>query len=57
MFRFNIDDRVEKYTGDYQIAGIVVACFYTLNHKQRYVVEHEKGILHIYNETQLRMII
>lgn len=54
--RFAIGDRVEKFTGDYQLAGVVRAVFYTLAGKLRYVVEHEPGFLHIYNQTQLRLV-
>lgn len=56
-FKFQIRDEVEKYTGDYQIKGIVVGHVVTLNGKQRYVVEHQPaGFLHIYSEANLRRV-
>jgi hypothetical protein len=52
--RFEVGDRVEKYTGDYQIIGEVRAVFATKRGKIRYVVEHDPGFLHIYSDTNLR---
>jgi hypothetical protein len=54
--RFTIGDRVEKFTGDYQLSGEVRAVFMTTRGKVRYVVEHDCGILHIYSETNLRVL-
>ncbi|ORE90958.1 hypothetical protein [Aurantimonas sp. 22II-16-19i] len=51
---FAIGDRVEKFTGDYQIAGEVRSVFTTLAGKTRYVVEHSPGFLHIYGPSNLR---
>ena len=51
---FHVGDRVEKYTGDYQLAGEVRAVFTTKRGAVRYVVEHEPGFLHIYGPTNLR---
>jgi hypothetical protein len=51
---FEIGDRVEKYTGDYQLIGEVRAVFATKRGKIRYVVEHDPGFLHIYSESNLR---
>ena len=53
---FNIGDKVEKYTGDYQLEGVVVSVFQTTAGKTRYVVEHDPGFLHIYGEANLRML-
>jgi len=53
---FDVGDEVEKYTGDYQLAGVVVAKFCTTAGKLRFVVEHIPGFLHIYSENNLRII-
>lgn len=54
MPKFKIGDFVEKYTGDYQLTGHVVAVFSTRSGKVRYVVEHFEGLLHIYSAANLR---
>jgi len=51
---FCVGDIVEKYTGDYQLIGEVRAAFTTRAGKQRYVVEHYPGFLHIYGPQQIR---
>lgn len=51
---FSVGDRVEKWTGDYQLPGEVRAAFTTRAGKIRYVVEHDCGILHIYSGANLR---
>ncbi|NDD84071.1 hypothetical protein EBZ38_07325 [bacterium] len=51
--KFKIGDKVYKYTGDYQLAGEVRAAFTTSAGKERYVVEHYGGMLHIYSEKNL----
>lgn len=51
---FNVGDYVEKFGGDYQIDGIVVARFCKLDKQLRYVVEFGGGILHIFAPRQLR---
>ena len=59
MSLFVIGDRVEKCTGDYKLEGVVVASFYTIDGKHRYVVEHRPlapGMLHIYGPTNLRKL-
>lgn len=53
---FLLGDRVEKFTGDYQLEGVVVAIFTTMRGKVRFVVEHEPGFLHIYSEANLRHV-
>lgn len=57
--KFQIGDKVEKCTGDYKFPGVVVAAFTTTRGKERYVVECVsedcRGILHIYNETNLKL--
>ena len=59
--KFLVGDRVEKWTGDYTIAGEVRAVFTNRAGKTRYVVEHEipgcvGGILHIYGPQNLRAL-
>ena len=51
-----VGDRVLKYTGDYQLEGVIVAVFKTLADKTRYVVEHKGGLLHIYSEANIRLV-
>lgn len=54
LFAFEENDEVRKHTGDYRFHGIIVARFRKLNGVDRYVVENEAGILHIFNASQLR---
>lgn len=56
MSKYQVGDFVEKYTGDYQLKGFVVAVFQTRAGKTRYVVEHEPGFLHIYSDANLRFV-
>jgi hypothetical protein len=49
-------DRVEKYTGDYQLEGTVIGWAKTSKNVIRYVVEHEPGFLHIYSAQNLRKV-
>lgn len=49
-------DRVTKITGDYSFDGTIVAAFDKLDGKERYVVEDDRGALHIYSESNLRLI-
>ena len=53
---FHIGDRVEKFTGDYQLAGEVRAVFVTRWGRVRLVVEHPAGFCHIYSEANLRLL-
>lgn len=56
-FRFALADRVVKPEG-YPFPGTVVAVFQNKGGDDRYVIEHDcGGLLHIFNETQLRKII
>lgn len=45
---------VEKVGGDYTFKGVVVAVFQKLSGRIRYVVEDDRGILHIFSEVNLR---
>lgn len=58
---FQLDDYVEKITGDYHIKGYVVAVFFTKWMRLlRYVVEHRAegggSFLHVYSHTNLVLI-
>lgn len=46
--------RVEKVGGDYTFVGIVVAAFPKLSGEGRFVVEDDRGVLHIYSARNLR---
>lgn len=52
--QYRVGDQVEKYSGDYQLTGVVRAVFVTSTGKVRYVVEHEPGFLHIYSSANIR---
>lgn len=49
-------DAVTKVTGDYSFDGTIVSVFDKLDNKTRYVVEDDRGALHIYSEQNLRLI-
>lgn len=55
-FKFSIGDKVEKIGGDYTFVGTVVSVFTKLSGKTRLVVEDDRGILHIFSETNLKRI-
>lgn len=52
-YKFIVGNKVEKIGGDYQFIGIVVAAFPKISGKIRYVVEDDRGILHIFSDKQL----
>lgn len=53
---FKIGDKVEKIGGDYTFEGVVVSAFVKRNgYKIRYVVEDDRGILHIYSDRNLQL--
>ena len=54
MPRYKVGEAVEKYAGDYAFTGWVVAVLTKRTGQVRYVVEDERGLLLILNETQLR---
>ncbi len=54
MEELNIGDKVEKIGGDYTFIGIVVSKFGKLSGKIRFVVEDDRGILHVYSEKNLK---
>jgi hypothetical protein len=57
---FEVGDRVEKLSGDYQFSGRVAASFRKLDDADqssgpwRYVVQDSRGVLMIMNAKQLR---
>lgn len=53
---FHPKDRVTKITGDYSFDGVVVSAFPKENGQERFVVEDDRGALHIYSEQNLRLI-
>lgn len=52
--KFSVGDKVEKVGGDYTFVGVVVSAFKKLSGVDRYVVEDDRGILHVYSEKNLR---
>lgn len=50
---FALGDKVSKVGGDYQFDGVVVAVFQKLSGVWRFVVEDDRGVLHIYGPTNL----
>lgn len=51
---FMVGDKVSKVGGDYKFDGIVVATFHKLSGVIRYVVEDDRGVLHIYSDKNLK---
>lgn len=48
-----VGDKVSKKGGDYRFDGFVVAVFKKLSGHERYVVEDDRGVLHIYGPQNL----
>lgn len=48
-----VGDKVSKKGGDYRFDGTVVAVFTKLSGVERYVVEDDRGVLHIYGPSNL----
>lgn len=53
---FAIGDHVEKIGGDYTFVGTVVAAFPKLSGAERFVVEDDRGVLHVYSAKNLRAV-
>jgi hypothetical protein len=51
---YAIGDRVEKTGGDYTFAGVVVAAFAKRSGAIHYVVEDDRGCLHIFSGPNLQ---
>lgn len=56
MESFALGDKVEKIGGDYTFVGVVVAAFDKLSGVRRYVVEDDRGVLHVYSAKTLRHV-
>lgn len=52
--KFQKDDEVIKDSGDYKFEGKIVSVFTKLSGHVRIVVEDDRGLLFIFNETQLK---
>lgn len=50
---FNIGNKVSKKGGDYRFDGTIVAKFQKLSGVERFVVEDDRGVLHIYKAENL----
>ena len=53
---YNIGGIVKKYTGDYQLKGVIVSVFRALVGRVCYVVQHGPGFLHIYSGGNMRLL-
>ena len=53
---FKIGDKVKKVGGDYTFEGIVVSAFKKLSGVERFVVEDDRGVLHVYSEKILASV-
>jgi hypothetical protein len=51
----SIGDLVSKVGGDYRFDGVIVAKFRKLSGVARFVVEDDRGILHIFKAPNLRL--
>jgi hypothetical protein len=52
---FFVDEKVQKVGGDYQFQGYIRAAFPKHSGAYRYVVEDDRGILHIFSAKQLEI--
>lgn len=53
---FQVGDRVRKDEGDYTFEGVVRAVFTKRSGVIRYVVEDDRGLLFIFNSSQLKAV-
>lgn len=53
---FRVAQSVEKVGGDYKFSGKVVAAFRKNSGAMRYVVEDDRGVLHVYSGPNLRRL-
>ena len=56
-FNLLVGDTVRKVGGDYTYEGVVVARFYKVSGLVRFVVEDFRGLLFIFNESSLELVI
>lgn len=54
QLEFQVGDLVSKVGGDYTFEGVVVSAFRKQSGLNRFVVEDDRGILHIYNAKNLK---
>lgn len=52
-FYFKVGERVKKINGDYTFEGEIVSAFKKKSGQIRYVVEDDRGILHIFSPNNL----
>ena len=50
-------DKVEKIGGDYTFVGVIVSKFKKLSGATRFVVEDDRGVLHVYSEKNLKAVV
>lgn len=55
MVGYPVGSKVSKVGGDYRFDGVVVASFKKLGGLVRYVVEDDRGVLHIYGPKNLKL--
>lgn len=53
---FNKNTKVRKVGGDYSFEGHIVAVFRKLSKQMRYVVEDDRGVLHVYSQKNLELV-
>ncbi len=53
--KFYLNQKVEKVGGDYTFVGRVVSRFQKLSGVIRYVVEDDRGVLHVYSGKNLKL--
>lgn len=53
--RLSVGTLVSKIGGDYRFDGVIVAEFLKLSGVARFVVEDDRGILHIFKASNLRL--
>jgi len=46
---YKLGDKVKKVGGDYTFEGTVVAAFNKISGVERFVVEDDRGVLHVYS--------
>lgn len=52
---FRVGDPVQKVGGDYTFEGWVVAAFTKRSGAVRFVVEDDRGVLHVYSQKNLEL--
>lgn len=52
-----VGDVVEKVGGDYTFVGTIVSKFNKLSGKERFVVEDDRGVLHVYSEKNIKLVV